>query len=120
MTDDRQPTLKASFMGTAFAAKGLEGIVMLVMIALAVGGGWLIYDKSSEDRKVLTAIAEMLNAHATSMKEDHKVLNKGVEALVETGSSTARQLKMQNYIILADPQEKAEVKKKLGRPIELQ
>lgn len=113
MADDQQPSLAASFMGNAFAAKGMGAIIVLVMTAALGGAGWLLWERSSEDRKALNSISTTLTEHASRMTNDH-------QTMIENSGSAARQLKMQNYIILADPQEKVEIKRKLGRPAELQ
>lgn len=110
---DENDELRLSAFGSGAAAKGTSAIMILVLMIALGASGYMLYERSRQDREVLATITKTLTEHASNMRADHTTM-------IETSSSTSRQLKIQNYIILADPQEKAEIKRKLGRPAELQ
>lgn len=117
---EEEQSISASIFGQSVAAKGISGIILLVVVCALFGAGYLLWDSNNANRQALTTMSLVLGEHATSMQNEHKAIAKSMETLIEVGTSSGRQLKIQNYIILSDPKEKEDIKRKLGRPVELQ
>lgn len=127
MAEPEEPSINASVFGQSFGAKGTSGIVILSVLCMAMGMGWLLYDRSRQDRVDMNNMAVAIEAHAKTLSEhslamqaQHLMISKGMESLVDIGGSTTRQLKIQNWIILSNDKEKERIKNRLGTPIELQ
>ena len=117
---DEENTLSLSVFGQSAAAKGTSAIIILVLLAFAGGLGFLLWDRSNDDRLAQDLLTATLSAHVATMQTDHAIMNAAAERAAEAAASTSRQLKIQNYIILLDPDEKKDVKRRMVRPAELQ
>ena len=120
MSDDDEVT--ANGFGTSLSIKGIGTIIVLILIVLTGGIGWMLYDlshaASQAVKEAMVIKQETALEHkaimeaAVAIKENQSVIMDGVKRVESS-------VKVQNWILLADPSEKADIKQKLNMPKEL-
>lgn len=118
--DDSEVTVNA--FGKSVSIKGIGTLFIVVVLVFAAGLSWMLYDLSHSSAKAvkeaLSVQAQTAVEHkaimeaALSIKENQSVILEGVKRIEGT-------VKVQNWILLADPSEKAEIKQKMNMPREL-
>lgn len=108
--------------GKSLSIKGLGTILILVVIVFAGGLAWMLYDMSQKaglavERAIViqqqTAIEhKAIMEAAVSIKDNQNIILEGVKRVESS-------VKVQNWILLADPSEKSEIKQKMNMPQEL-
>lgn len=110
------------FLGKMLNIKGVGAIFIMVLGIMASGLGWMLYDlahSSAQAVKESLAMQSQTSIEhkaimdaAVSIKENQGVIMDGVKRVESS-------VKVQNWILLADPAEKAEIKQKMNMPKEL-
>lgn len=108
--------------GKSVSIKGLGTILVLVVIIFAGGLAWMLYDMSQKagqavERAIViqqqTAVEhKAIMEAALLIKENQSTIMDGVKKIDSS-------VKTQNWILLADPIEKADIKRRMAMPREL-
>lgn len=120
MPTEDEVTLNA--FGKSVSIKGLGTIFVVVVIVFAGGLGWMLYDLSHAAslavEKALGMQQQISIEHkaiieaATAIKDNQITILEGVKKIDSS-------VKTQNWILLADPVEKADIKHRMAIPKEL-
>ena len=118
--DDTEMTIH--ILGRPVNIKGLGTIIVVIVLVLTGGMGWMLYDLSHaaadavKEAMVLqqqTAVEhKAIMEAAMTIRENQGILKEGVKTVGES-------VKTQNWILLADQTEKADAKRRLSMPREL-
>jgi hypothetical protein len=120
MADSDEVTLNA--FGKSVSIKGLGTIIVLIVLTFSSGLSYMLYDLSHsatlamKEAAVVNQVAT--EAHlkliqiAATLRQDHAEIIEGVKRVDSS-------LKTQNWILLADPVERSDIKRRLAMPKEL-
>ncbi len=118
--DDSEVTLNA--FGKTVSIKGLGTIFIFIVLAFAGGLSWMLYDLSHSAaqavEKAMITQQQISLEHkaivesASAIKDSQSVLLEGVKRVDSS-------VKTQNWILLADPTEKIDIKRRMDMPREL-
>ena len=120
MPNEDEVTLNA--FGKSVSIKGLGTIFVFVVLIFASGLGWMLYDLSHSAslavEKALMMQQQIAVEHkaiieaASAIKDNQITILDGVKKVDSS-------VKTQNWILLADPTEKADIKRRMSMPKEL-
>lgn len=98
--DDTQVAVSA--FGNSLVAKGTNGIIIVVLIAALGGVIYLVLNVLSERTRLST--------------EEHIGIIDSISGIKGANDKIGDLIEEQNYIILSDEKEKADIKRRLKRP----
>ncbi len=120
MDNEDEVTLRA--FGKSVSIKGLGTIFVMVVLIFASGLAWMLYDLSHSAalavEKALIVQQQIAIEHkaiidsALAIKLNQEVILDGMRKIDSS-------VKTQNWILLADPVEKADIKQRMAMPKEL-
>lgn len=126
MVDDKDnqdnTEVNLRLFGKSAQIRGIGTIIVLGMLVFGSGLGWMLYDLS---HAAATAVREALVVQQQTAVEHKAIMEaagliKDNQEKIEEGMNKVNSsVKVQNYILLADPTEKADIKRKLSVPKEL-
>ena len=93
--------------------KGLSAIVVVLLAAALAGAGYLLFDRTQNDRALFHEQHQDQQERSTT---EHKAIVDSVGALRDATADIGAVLEEQNYIILMDEEERKQAKKKLRMP----
>ncbi len=118
--DDSEVTLNA--FGKTVSIKGLGTIFVFIVLAFASGLAWMLYNLSMAATRSVEAALEVQRTTAL----EHRVILDATVSLQSSNTAindnvkqTTDSLKTQNYILLADTIERADIKRRMSMPKEL-
>lgn len=96
--------------------RGRDSIMVFILLVFAGGLTWIFLQQV--DKSI--ALNESITARMEVMSTDHNSLKSSVEANTRAITSMGDQVELQNWLLLANPQQEAEAKKRIGVPKLLQ
>lgn len=118
--DDSEVTLNA--FGKTLSIKGLGTIFVMVVLIFAGGLAWMLYDLSHSASLAVDKALLMQQQIAIEHKaiiEAALAIKQNQDTIMEGVKKVDSSVKTQNWILLADPMEKADIKRKMAMPREL-
>lgn len=92
--------------------KGRDTIVIFVLMALLVILAWLFWTHIDKDELRGRAISERMEV----MKQEHVLLRDSVDANTSALHNVTDQMELQTWLMIADPKQEAEARKRIGIP----
>lgn len=120
MVTDDEVTLNA--FGKSVSIKGLGTILVIVVIVFAGGLAYMLYDLSHSAALALEkalVIQQQTAVEHKAIMESALVIKENQVTILEGVKKVDSSVKTQNWILLADPLEKADIKKRMAMPKEL-
>ena len=117
---DEEVTLNG--FGKSVSIKGLGTIIVLMLMVLTGGIGWMLYDLS---HGAAQAVREAMQIKQETALEHKAIMDSAVAikdnqaTIMDVVKRVESSVKVQNWILLADPSEKTEIKQKMNMPREL-
>lgn len=118
--DDSEVTLNA--FGKSVSIKGLGTIFIFIVLAFAGGLSFMLYDLSNSSEKAVYAALEIQRQSIIEHKallDTSVILQQSHNLIMESVKGVAESIKTQNFILLADPKEQADIKRRMTMPREL-
>lgn len=92
--------------------KGRDTIVIFVLLCFSGGLGWTLWTHIDKDEQRGRAISERMEV----MKQEHALLRDSIDANTTALHNVTDQMELQSWLMIADPKQEAEARKKIGVP----
>lgn len=92
--------------------KGRDTIVIFVLLVFAGGLSYTMWTHIDKDEQRGRAISERIGV----MQQEHDTLRISVDANTSALRSVTDQMELQTWLMIADPKQEAEARKKIGIP----
>lgn len=120
MPNEDEVTLNA--FGKSVSIKGLGTILVLVVVVFAGGLAYMLYDLSTAATKAVEkalVIQQQTSVEHKAIMDAALVIKDNQGIILDGVKRVESSIKVQNWILLADPAEKSDIKNKMNMPKEL-